>query len=106
MGQYGVGIKTIKSGNFLDKIICCSDQFFLTTLFIGKSPGGSLPVPVPLLSPVTHNLFFLNQLKKETAVDRAYGNTHNLDRQATIMRKRDFCILKKTKAQISCAPRS
>ena len=38
---------------------------YLITLFLGKPSGGSLPVLSALFSPITENLLFLNQMKRE-----------------------------------------
>ena len=38
---------------------------YLTILFLGKPHGGSLPYLMPILLPVTDNLLFLNQRRRE-----------------------------------------
>ena len=43
---------------------------YLTTLFLGKPPGGNLPVKGTVLLPVTDNLLFLNQQRREIIFPR------------------------------------
>ena len=45
---------------------------YLTTLFLGKATGGSLPV-FSAHSPITNNLLFLNQGKREKILRESSG---------------------------------
>ena len=58
----------------------CWDGQFLVTLFMGKPPGGSLPVLSAHFSPVTDNLLFLNQRKREIVFPRKNVPGSRIDR--------------------------